>query len=314
VYELPYTIAAGLAQRHRIPEGEFLRRIAGRMSAAERLRLLGATEREGIVAEDVDRILARAPLTKLCLYVLGLSFDQRRARREQLEQALGACVERSLRRTLGQTGKRLGRVAAVLDRSFSSSGSEEKRRRPLGVAWGVSVLLRAAAQQYRAFWTSPLPPLQNGDAGEDELLVSPRGQTALAAPLLAALEYNPDLVVIVSDGHENDPPGAVTEVVRLFRAHIDRERRISIIHVNPVFDSERYAPRPLGEALPTIGLRDAEDLLTMLGFARFADGSAPLSELEAYLFSRLQRLLRRLRAKGEGESGIPSDPESEGDT
>lgn len=279
IYELPYTIAAGLARRHKLPQGEFLRRITPRMTAAERLRLLGTAEREGV--KEVAFDLGRAPLTKLCLYLLSLSIDERKERRAELEAALASAAERSLRRTPVV----LGRVAVVLDRSFSSSGSEEKRRRPLGVALGVSALLQRAAGECRTFWTAET---------SDELLVSPRGQTGLAGPLLDALDWKPELVVIVSDGYENDPPGAVAEVVRMFRRYFDREHRISIVHANPVFDSERYMPRVLGESLPTIGLRDAEDLLTMLGFARFADGSAPLAELESYLARRMPQLLRRI--------------------
>ena len=55
------------------------------------------------------------------------------------------------------------------------------------------------------------------------------------------------------------------------------------IHLNPVFDADHFAPRPLGAPILTVGIRDAEDLATMLGFARFASGSAPMKDLEAFL-------------------------------
>jgi hypothetical protein len=284
VYELPFTIAQGMAARYAIPQAEFLSRIAPRMTAGERLRLLGTAERAEAAPLDVD--LARVPLTRLCVYLLSLSMDERRARREELQGALDA----SARRALGRTRPRLGRVAAVLDRSYSSSGSREKQRRPLAVALAASQLLRAAADEFQAFWTVPLQH-------DEEVFVSPRGQTDLARPLCDAMSWRPDLVVIVSDGYENDPPGAAAELVRRFRQHLDPKRAVSFVHANPVFDSERFAPRSLGPWLPTIGLRDAEDLLTMLGFARFADGAAPLSELETYLEGRLPALLAAIKAK-----------------
>lgn len=277
IFALPYTIAEGLAQRRRVPRDVFLRRIEPNLTAAERLRLQGAAEREEVRIE-VD--LRRAPLTKLALYVLSLPLPERAARRQELDDALREAARRALRRS----PLRLGRVAAILDRSYSSSGSLEKRRRPLGVALAASYLLREAADEYVALWT----PAEPGD----EVLVTARGQTDLATPLLRALEPRPDLVVIVSDGYENDPPGAAGELVRIFRRHIDRERRTSIIHANPVLDAENLSPRTLGPALPTLGLRDAEDLLTLIGFARFADGTAPLGELERYLALRMERLLR----------------------
>ena len=309
VYELPYTIAAGLARKHKLPQDEFLRGIAPRMTASERMRLLNSAERQGV--EEVNFDLGRAPLTKLCLYILSLPLDVRREREAELSSALSSAVERTLRRT----PTRLGRIAAILDRSFSTSGSQEKRQRPLAVALGVHALLRKTAREFRAFFTTPFAA-QRDDA--DPILIAPFGQTGLARPLLQALAWGPDLVVIVSDGYENDPPGAVAEVVRLFRAHVPGGKRVSFVHANPVFDSDRYMPRTLGESLPTIGLRDSEDLLTMLGFARFADGTAPLSELEAYLAARLPMLLRKLAGRGAApilgeDSAVGTSGEAEGE-
>jgi len=123
--------------------------------------------------------------------------------------------------------------------------------------------------------------------------VTPYGQTDLATPLLDALEWGAEIVVIVSDGFENDPIGGAGEIARCFREKLDPHKRTSIVHMNPVFDSERYAPRNLGPAIPTVGLRDAEDLPTVLGFARFADGAAPLAELERFLEVRMDELFAR---------------------
>ncbi len=293
VYNLPYTVAEGLARKHGIPRDVFLARIEERMTAGEKLRLQGVAEQTRGVSLEID--LGRVPLTRLALYLLSLPQEVREARREELEAALTAAARRTVRRA----PFRLGKVAAVLDRSYSSSGSQEKRRRPLAVALAASTLLRIASQEYRAFWTVPTA---------DELLVTARGQTDLATPLLDALEWGAEVVVIVSDGYENDPPGAVGEIARVFRRRLDPERKVSIIHANPVFDSESYAPRTLGSAVPTVGLRDAEDLPTMLGFARFADGSAPLSLLEEYLAVRVRELLNLDGSRHAGRTEpVPQD-------
>ena len=277
LFELPFTVAEGLAAKHGIPRDVFLERIEPRLTAAERLRLLGAAAREGgTIAID----LGRTPLTKLALYVLSLKPEARRERREELHAAL----EQATARTLRRASVPLGRVAAVLDNSYSASGSTEKRRRPLGVALAAHYLLSASAREYRAFWTTPI---------EDPLLQNARGQTDLATPLLESLAWAPDLVVVVSDGYDNEPPNAVAEVARVFRTKLDPARRTSIVHANPVFASELFAPRGLGAFVPTVGIRDAEDLPTVLGFARFAEGTAPLSELEDYLAARVRRLLER---------------------
>ncbi len=276
VYLLPYTVAEGLAAKHKIPRDVFLERIAPQMTAGERLRLQKTAARTGDLALEID--WERLPLTRLALYALSLTDDERRARREVLHPALHGAA----RRALAQAPLRLGRVAAVLDGSYSSSGSSEKRRRPLAVALAAHYLLGCASDDYRAFWTPPTP---------DPLLARARGQTDLATPLLDALEWGADLVVVVSDGCENDPPRGASELLRVFRTKLDPARRTSIVHCNPVFDPDDFTLRPLSPLVPTVGLRDAEDLPTMLGFARFAEGTLPLGELEAYLAARVARMI-----------------------
>jgi hypothetical protein len=298
LYELPYTVAEGFAARHRIPREVFLQRIEARMTPAERLRLQSAARAEGAsIALDLHRI----DLTRVCLYVLSLPVEERLSRATALRGALAMAADRVVRRAPMQ----LGRVAAVLDRSHSSAGSHEKARRPLAVALGVAQLLEASAREFRAFWSPPF---------DDALTVEASGQTDLATPLVDALEGAPDLVVIVSDGFENSPRGGVAEVMRHYRQRVAPGHRVSVVHVNPVFDQERFAPRALAPGVATVGLRDAEDLFTMLGFARFAEGSGTLAELEAWLLARVRRFLavraRRDDAPELSDAAQPLDDEA----
>ncbi len=297
IYELPYTIAEGLAARRGVARDVFLRRIEPRLTAGERLRLQATSERETGKRFELD--LGTAPLGKLASYVVSLPREDRERRHAELHAALDRAAEKAAQRT----GARFGRVAAVLDRSWSASGSSEKRRRPLAVALAASFFLRASASDYRAFWTAPL---------EDELLVDARGPTDLATPVLDAIAWGAETIAIVSDGYENDPPHGAGEVLRVWSAKLRGRGGPFVVHLNPVFDSEGYAPRSLtpasfGEAapvaaVPTVGLRDAEDLPTMIAFARFACGEASLGELEAYLALRSTRFVeameRRRRARG----------------
>jgi hypothetical protein len=147
---------------------------------------------------------------------------------------------------------------------------------------GTHYLLQAAAQEYQAFWSIPVA---------DPLTLQARGQTDLATPLLDALDWGADAIVIVSDGCENDPPQGASEVLRIYRQKLDPQRRVSIIHCNPVFNPDDFSLRPINLLIPTVGLRDAEDLPTMLGFARLAEGNASLTELEDYLAAQVQQVL-----------------------
>jgi hypothetical protein len=151
------------------------------------------------------------------------------------------------------------------------------------VALAASAFLRAASREYRAFWTG---------RADDELLVEARGATDLATPILDALEWGADLIAIVSDGHENDPPRGAAEVLRVYQAHLAKPDGPFLVHLNPVFDADGYAPRSLSGAVPTVGLRDAEDIPTMIGFARFASGASSLEELLSYLALRAARFLQ----------------------
>ncbi len=276
VYDLPFTVAEGLAVKHKIPRDVFLSRIQERMTLGEKLRFQGAAQRTEV---DINLNLERLPLTKLALYILSLPLETR----QKQQDALNAALEKSARLALKKAPLKLGKVAAVLDCSYSSSGSSEKRRRPLGVALAANYLLKAASKEYKAFWTVPV---------KDILFIRPYGQTDLATPLLDALEWGADLVIIISDGCENDPPRGAGEVLRVFRTKLDPWRRKTIIvHCNPVFNADDFSLRSLSSCIPTVGLRDAEDLPTMLGFARFADGFAPLEELQDYLEARVQQML-----------------------
>ncbi|WP_373465086.1 hypothetical protein [Streptomyces sp. V2I9] len=305
VSELPFTVAEGFAGRHGMKREVFLKRAAPRMTRLERLRtqeVRAAVRRPGSPVVDVD--LTVMPLTRLALYVLSLSFEQRAERRAELTGALRAAA----RRAAGAHAGSWGRVHAVLDDSFSSSGSGQKRRRPLAVALACHHLLEvlAAPGAYRGLWTS--------GAG-DALLVRPWGPTPLGMRILDALESGgcrgdraasggpeaigttpsspgaavPDRLVIVSDGWDNAPAGLAGEVLRVWRQRLDPARRTAVVHVNPVYDTAGFDVRRLAAGVATAGIRDAEDLPALVEIARFAEGRSGPEELSAYLDRRVAR-------------------------
>ncbi|MEV8094761.1 hypothetical protein [Kitasatospora sp. NPDC085879] len=276
VYELPYTVAEGFAAKHGIPRAAFLERIAPRMTRLERLRLQESARDAGASAVAAD--LTRMPLTRLAGYVLGLPVADRVARRAELTAALEAAA----RRTAGARAGSWGRVAAVLDDSFSSYGSGQKRRRPLAVALACHHLLAVLAGEYTARWTS---------GRTDALLARPSGATPLGRRILDALETGPEQLVVVSDGWDNAPPGLAAEVLRVWRTRLDPDGATRIVHLSPVWDADGFDVRRLAPGVPTAGIRDAEDLVPLVGIARFAEGRTGLAELTAYLAERTAAFL-----------------------
>ncbi|MFB7917594.1 hypothetical protein [Streptomyces sp. NPDC056061] len=290
VEELPFTVAEGFAARHGMRREVFLERAAPRMTRLERLRTLGQRG-AGTQAPPADVDLAAMPLTRLALYVLSLGFDVRSAHRAQLTDALRAAA----RRAAGPQRGSWGRVAGVLDDSYSSSGSGEKRRRPLAVALACHFLFEALAAPggYTALWTS---------GGTDPLLVRPWGPSPLGARVLDALEHGPQRLVIVSDGWDNAPPGLAGEVLRVWRTRLDPDRRTAVVHVNPVYDANGFDVRRLAPGVPTAGIRDAEDLPALVEIAQFAEGRTGVDALYGYLDDRVARFTGGPGAAGTGAS------------
>ncbi|GGL35042.1 hypothetical protein GCM10011588_57220 [Nocardia jinanensis] len=276
LYDLPFTVAEGFAARRGIDRGEFLERIAPRMTRLEQLRLQESARRHDAGAVHTE--LRRMPLTRLASYVLSLPLDDRVRRRAELDEALATAA----RRAAGTESGRWGRVAAVLDDSFSSSGSTAKRRRPLAVALASHYLLRTLAAEYIALWTS---------GRTDAVLGYPYGATPLGHRIIDALDSAPDRLVIVSDGWDNAPPGLAAEVLRVWRTCLDTDSRVDIVHLNPVYDAGDFEVRRLSATVPTVGIRDAEDLPALVELAHFAAGHTGLSELTAYLDARIRQFL-----------------------
>ncbi|WP_413252879.1 hypothetical protein [Streptomyces brevispora] len=285
VDELPFTVAEGFAARHGMKREAFLERMAPRMTRLERLRTQGqrGAASPSELPSGVD--LTVMPLTRLALYVLSFPPEPRRRHREELTSALRTAA----RRAAGPHAGSWGRVAAVLDDSYSSSGSGEKRRRPLAVALACDFLLAALAAPgaYTSLWTS---------GTDDPLLVRPWGPTPLGSRVLDALEYGPDRLVIVSDGWDNAPAGLAGEVLRVWRSRLDPDRRTAVVHVNPVYDADGFDVRRLSPSVPTAGIRDAEDLPALVEIARFSEGRTGLGALHTYLDRQVARFVTPGRA------------------
>ncbi|WP_433478869.1 hypothetical protein ACQPZP_18580 [Spirillospora sp. CA-142024] len=282
IYELPYTVAEGFAAKHGIPREVFLERIQPRMTRLERLRLQENAREAKVEAVRAD--LREMPLTRLASYVLALPLDERAGRRAELSEALRTAA----RRVAGAARGSWGKVTAVLDDSYSALGSGQKRRRPLAVALAAHYLLEALAKEYRPLWTS---------GRTDELLVYPSGPTPLGQRIIDALETGPERLLIVSDGWDNAPPGLAADVLRVWRTRLDPGHRLApgqrvmIVHLNPVYDADDFDVRRLAPTVPTAGIRDAEDLPTLVELARFAEGRVGLARLRAHLDDRTTRFL-----------------------
>lgn len=95
-----------------------------------------------------------------------------------------------------------GKVALVLDASASTKSYGEREFCALSQSVAFKMVLSKCCQE-----------LQLHSVGGSGELPMPEGDTDLATALLDALANSPDLVVIVSDGYENQIPGDLARVV-----------------------------------------------------------------------------------------------------
>jgi len=91
------------------------------------------------------------------------------------------------------------------------------------------------------------------------------------------------LTIIVSDGFENDPAGMTSAVYKLWKENLCNKKTSRVLHLNPCYNAENFDVKKLSNEIMTVGIRDVEDLPTLLEYSHFADGEASLAKLEAFL-------------------------------
>lgn len=275
IYQLPFTIAEGLAQRKQIPRERFLKQIAPRLSVHEAWRLQNTLGNP----RDLKALQPeKMTLMDLVLYGLAQPAEGQAAACEGLERYFAhRRVTLAERQCFDQQ-----HIVAVLDNSFSTVGSRERSRRPLATALVLHLYLQWLSTQlrlqYQGFWTHAVP----SDFAQNPFCLCPVGPTGLAHPLIAALQTRPDGVLFVSDGAENYPARGVEWVLRQLKI----EALPWLLHLNPVWNPVDYQPRELAAGVVTLGVRDIETVPLLLHFGRFFRGGLDMPTLIAGLEQR----------------------------
>lgn len=121
-------------------------------------------------------------------------------------------------------------------------------------------------------------------------MAHPLGNSPLAERILTALGTGAEHVIVVSDGHD-DAPQVLRALLNAWRQRVDPHRHTSVVHLNPVFDTDALTMAPIAEAVPTVGIRSAHNLPSLVGLARFGEGRSGLQDLRAHLRAAVQRYL-----------------------
>lgn len=170
-----------------------------------------------------------------------------------------------------------GSVALVLDASASTRGYGEREF----ACVSQSVALRLVMERCCA----DLRVVTAGGAGEPPV---PQGATDLAGPLLDALEGEPDLAVVVTDGYENARLGDLARVVEaLPRAGVRTPVAVCVSAFGPADDLTLRRPMPGAPQFTFWHEQDFDDLLLSL-FA-LAGGDAGRAAVRDAMYGRLAR-------------------------
>jgi hypothetical protein len=156
---------------------------------------------------------------------------------------------------------RFGKVGILVDDSYSMTGAEAQKLRPMAVALSMKDVLSHMGD------TCVIATVSGRAVDKTHPLPKPVGSTDLSVGLLGLLESRVDVVFILTDGYENAPSGRVDEVMQL----LDR-----IGHTTPVY---QLSPALAGEN--RTGLKSLSDKIPAL----------PISSPQALTFALVRAMI-----------------------
>ncbi len=223
--------------------------------AAERLKTVTATNRGDVAA------------TLVHMYRGGATPELRQALERYVEQAALTLPHYE------------GRIAVVLDLSASTRGYGEREFALASQSQALRLILGRCCTDLQVVAVG-------GDGGDPP---RPEGATDLAAALLDALEAQPDLVVIVSDGYENTAAGDLARVVATLPG-LGIQTPIVFCHSKFTAKDDLTLRRPAPQ-LPEMEFWHQEDFADLLwSLFAHAAGERGVEFLRAQLLRRLDLL------------------------
>ncbi len=193
----------------------------------------------------------------------------------ELQQALDGYVEKAVRKL----PKFKGKIALVLDVSASTRSYGDREFCTLAQSVALQMVLQRCTN------------LQVQTIGGSGSLPMPQGNTDLAVAVLDALETEPDLVAIVSDGYENIYPGDLERVVKALPA---AGVQIPIVFCHSKFTNQDDLSLRRPAEMPQLDFwhqDDFEDVLLSLFLTASAGGEECLKE---FLLEKLSSVEKEL--------------------
>lgn len=251
VFKLPYSVAEGFKNLHKISDEEFMKKIKGQMTTAEKRRAQGRAEKAGVKIEfDLSR---ESPIN-----------IQKFLRSDKAPRVVDEKAINNFEKACKREARKLfeyfdfKNVKILVDNSGSMYGSEEKKYHPVAVAEASANVLKYLSEE------TELVAAPN----KMKFLMEPYGESNIAEAILKILKgidiEKDNLIIIISDGYENAPAGLSNQILVTFKKKLDKKEKTMIIHLNPVFAPEAEDLKKLSEAIQTYGIRDTKQLFLIL--------------------------------------------------
>ncbi len=188
-------------------------------------------------------------------------------------------LQEALTKTVADAAQQLpqfsGKVALVLDASASTRGVGEREFALISQNVAFKLVLEKVVQEL-----SVVPVGGTGD------LHFPSGASDLAMGLIQALEQSPDLVLIVSDGHENSGVGDLEKVVKTLPS-LNIETPIFFVH-SLFYHKDDLSRRRPAPSLPELSFWHQDDFEQVLINAFLESKSANVDGMIKFLQKQLR--------------------------
>lgn len=243
--KLPVTVAEGFKEKFGLTKAEFDKlyiKKGGQFTAKEKqIRATSVAKSGQSTGLDMDKM----KLFDLLVYINSLS------RLPKGKKEIEKLIERKAKAVARTLSFSLDNVGLILDTSTSMFGTEETKFHPLLKGVAISAVLKQASNGFKEYRT-------NGSAG---LIPKISNQSNYADSVLKALEDGCETLIIVGDGYENAPfEGAVHNLLYTYKKKVDKNNKLAVLHLNPVFASEAFDARAISSLAPQIGVKGIEGL------------------------------------------------------
>lgn len=151
---------------------------------------------------------------------------------------------------------RFGKIGILVDDSFSMTGTDTQKLRPMAVALSMKDVLVHTGE------VSVVRTASGRTLSHVQPLIKPLGDTDLSLALVDLLENRVDAVFILTDGYENAPSGRVDEVMRLLQRI---GNSTPVYQLGPAFAGESQSGlKTLSERIPAIPVSNPQALALTL--------------------------------------------------